>query len=215
MRFFHTTLGYRHTPCVSGLHFSIKKGEWVFLDGPSGSGKSTVLQCMFGILPPLSGSYIDDRGRDIYQLSQKEKRLYRRTCGMIFQDHKLIPYKTVYENIAFALEICGYSALTIRTRTLELLRMVNMDHKRDHFPDHLSGGEAQRVAIARAMIHEPSLILADEPTRNLDVKNTNTILSLLTDLNKHGTTIVFATHDISIFSRVPKAKIVQLSQFIH
>ncbi len=128
---------------------------------------------------PLAGSFIDHKGRDVYRLSSKNMRSYRRTCGMIFQDHKLIPTKTVAENIAYAMEICGYSSSTIKTRTHQVLSEVGMLHKSDVYPGHLSGGEAQRVAIARALIHEPDVILADEPTASLDEQNSKSIIELL------------------------------------
>ncbi len=122
---------------------------------------------------------IDDRGRDIYELSTAKLREYRRTCGMIFQDYKLIEYKTVAENIAYAMEMCSYGQSAIKKRVPELLEYVGLQDKKDSFPKHLSGGEAQRVAIARALIHGPRMILADEPTGNLDHKNILNVMELL------------------------------------
>lgn len=124
MRFLKATLGHNRIGTLFGVDMEIKKGEWVFLDGASGVGKSTFLQSVFGMLKPLAGSFIDHQGRDLYRLSGSVLRLYRRTCGMIFQDHKLMPTKTVAENIAYALEICGYSRTTIEARTRELLQKV-------------------------------------------------------------------------------------------
>lgn len=124
-----------------------------------------------------------------------------------------MPTKTVTENIAYALEICGYSQTTIRSRTRELLSLVHMSAKADAFPGSLSGGEAQRVAIARALIHEPSVILADEPTASLDTKNTRMIIELLHDIQKRGTTVIFATHDHDLYDLVPEARVIDLHQW--
>ncbi len=124
-----------------------------------------------------------------------------------------MPTKTVTENIAYALEICGYSQTTIRSRTRELLSLVHMSAKADAFPGSLSGGEAQRVAIARALIHEPSVILADEPTASLDTKNTRMIIELLHDIKKRGTTVIFATHDHDLYDLVPEGRVIDLHQW--
>lgn len=213
MRFLKATLGHHRTPILFSVDCEIKKWEWVFLDGDSGSGKSTLLETIFGTLPPLAGSFIDHRGRDLYRLSGSEMRLYRRTCGMIFQDHKLMPTKTVMENIAYALEICGYSRKSIHDRTLQLLAQVGMLEKAHAFVDKISGWEAQRVAIARALIHEPDVILADEPTASLDHANTHMILEILEALNKRWTTIIFATHDHSLYPLVSDARIIDVEQW--
>ena len=132
---------------------------------------------------------------------------------MIFQDHKLIPTKTVAENIAYAMEICGYSRSTIQTRTHQVLSEVSMLQKSDVYPDHLSGGEAQRVAIARALIHEPDVILADEPTASLDEQNSQSIIERRKKIHTFGVTIVFATHDRTLFSLVPQARIIDVSEW--
>lgn len=182
----------------------------MFLQGASGSGKSTLLQTFAGLLKPIAGSFIDNRGRDVYRLGSRGLRAYHRTCGMIFQDYKLIPTKTVAENISYALEICRYGKNTIAQRTRELLTEVDMFHKRDQYPEHLSGGESQRVAIARALIHEPETILADEPTGNLDQKNVILIIEMLKKIHAQGTTIVFATHDWDLFDLVPGSRVIDL-----
>lgn len=212
MRFLHATLGHK-AAILFGVDVEIKKGEWVFIDGPSGSGKTTFLQTIFGLSKPLAWSFIDNKGRDIYRLSAKDLRSYRRTCGMIFQDHKLIPTKTVAENIAYAMEICGYSMASIHERTHQVLSAVSMLHKSHDYPEHLSGGEAQRVAIARALIHEPDVILADEPTASLDAENTTSIIELLTKIQTYWVTIVFATHDRTLFAAHPEYRVIDLAQF--
>ena len=212
MRFLNATLGHK-TAILFWVDAEIKKGEWVFIDGPSGSGKTSFLQTIFGLSKPLAGSFIDNRGRDIYRLSAKDLRAYRRTCGMIFQDHKLISTKTVAENIAYAMEICGYSHTSIQARVHQVLSEVSMLHKSDAYPEHLSWGEAQRVAIARALIHEPDVILADEPTASLDAENSQSILDLLKKIHGFGITIVFATHDRTLFSLIPNARVIDVSRW--
>ncbi|MCB9807008.1 ATP-binding cassette domain-containing protein [Candidatus Peribacteria bacterium] len=134
---------------------------------------------------------------------------------MIFQDYKLIPSKTVFENIAYALEICQYGKHTIMRRTKELLSEVNMLHKKDEYPSDLSGGESQRVAIARALIHEPHTILADEPTGHLDQKNTVMIMDFLKKIHASGTTIIFATHDRDLFDLVPSSRVIDIDLLHH
>jgi cell division transport system ATP-binding protein len=210
MKLLHLTAGYTAKPVIKHLSLDIHPGEWIFLIGASGSGKSTFLQTIFGNLEPLQGSVIDDNGRDIYQLSPSQLRAHRRTCGMIFQDYKLIEYKTVSENIAYAMEMCSYGKSTIQKRVPELLEYVGLMDKKDTFPKHLSGGEAQRVAIARALIHNPKMILADEPTGNLDYKNVMNIIDLLKTINAQGTTVIFATHDLELLQQVPKAKVLDI-----
>jgi cell division transport system ATP-binding protein len=171
------------------------------------------MQSLFGFLSPLSGGVLDDRERDIYRLKPAQLRAYRRTAGMVFQDYKLIPYKTVGENIAYAMEICGYGRYTIALRTRELLEKVELFDKRDLLPDKLSGGEAQRVSIARALVHEPATIFADEPTGNLDSETIKIIIDLMKTYHKMGTTIVFATHDPDIIAMVPEAHVIDVGQW--
>jgi cell division transport system ATP-binding protein len=213
MRFFQALIGYKRIPVLGWLNFEIKQGEWVFIYGASGSGKSTLLETMAGLRKPLAGSFIDHRWRDVYRLKGKELRAYIRTNGMIFQDYKLIPSKTVAENISYALEICRYGKNTIIRRTRELLTEVGMYDKRDIYPEHLSGGECQRVAIARALIHEPQTILADEPTGNLDQKNVDTVLDFMKKIHAAGTTIVFATHDRDLIHLIPGAREIDIDDF--
>lgn len=190
----------------------ILPGEWVFLTGPSGSGKSTFLQTVFGNLKPLRGSLIDDKGKDVYMMNPSKLRAYRRTCGMIFQDYKLIEYKTVGENIAYAMEMCGYKKRDINERVTTLLEYVWLTDKKNTFPKQLSGGEAQRVAIARALIHHPAVILADEPTGNLDQKNVENIMELLKSIHADGTTVIMATHDLDLLKLVPGAKVLDIQK---
>jgi len=138
MKLLHLTAGYSSKPVIKHLTLDIHPGEWIFLIGASGSGKSTFLQTLFGNLKPLHGSVIDDHGRDIYAMSSTKLRAYRRTCGMIFQDYKLIEYKTVAENIAYAMEMCSYKKAVIQKRVPELLEYVGLTDKKDVFPKYLS-----------------------------------------------------------------------------
>lgn len=212
MKLLHLTVWYLGKPVIKHLTLDIEPGEWIFLIGPSGSGKSTFLQTLFGNLKPMQGTLIDDTFRDIYQLSPAKLRAYRRTCGMIFPDHKLLEFKTVTENIAYAMEMCSYGKTIIKKRVPELLKYVWLEHKKNAFPKHLSGWEAQRVAIARALIHNPKMILADEPTGNLDHANTMNIMELLKTINAQGTTVIFATHDLDLLKLVPGAKLLEIQK---
>lgn len=213
MRILHATLWHKEKSTLCDVNITIKKGEWIFLVGPSGTGKSTILQTICGMLPPLTGSVIDDRWRDVYGLRASELRAYRRTLGMVFQDTQMIDYKTVKENIAYAMEICKYSHTSIERRTEELLQQVGMWEKRDILPSHLSWGEAQKIAIARALIHEPNILLADEPTGHLDRDNVDTIMSLFATIHRAGTTVIFSTHDDEILTMIPGARIIDVAKW--
>lgn len=178
----------------NNLH--IYKGEFVAIMGPSGSGKSTLLQLMGGLDLPTSGNVIVD-GVKLNDLNEKERTLFRRKkVGFVFQNYQLLPMMTVAENVALAMAANNASKETIKARVTELLKAVNLSEKENQFPSQLSGGQQQRVAIARALAMKPSLILADEPTGNLDQKNGQDILQLLSRLNKEEQiTIVMVTHD--------------------
>ena len=167
----------------------------MFLIGASGSGKTSFVKTLLGDLRPKSGYVLDAEGKDIYTYTQKQLALYRRNIGVIFQDYKLLESKTVRENVAFAMEVCGYPDSYIRTRVPEILAQVGLLAKGNRFPRELSGGEAQRVAIARALIHNPSIVIGDEPTGNLDPKSAAEIMRILEDFQKAGKTVVVVTHD--------------------
>lgn len=177
------------------LSFDVKGGELVAIVGLSGVGKSTLIHMLFGAETPDTGS-VEIDGFDISELRPSELQLLRRSIGVIFQDFKLLSKKTVFENIAFAMEACGYSDEEIETRVPEMLHKVNMQRSEHKFPHQLSGGERQRVSIARALAHKPSLLVADEPTGNLDPKNAHDVGQVLKKLNEEdGMTIIIATHD--------------------
>ena len=186
-------------------HVSLKlyKGEFLSLVGPSGAGKSTLIKCLTLEERPELGRIIV-AGRDITMLKRRELPYYRRKVGFIFQDYKLLPSKTVWENIAFALEVSGASNREIKERVQLMLETVGMASKRDRFPQELSGGEQQRVAIARALVHDPKILIADEPTGNLDPVNTWEIIELLYKINRSGTMVILATHDREIVDALKK-----------
>ncbi len=182
---------------LSDVSFEVKKGEFVFLMGPSGSGKSTLLKLVYAAEQPTKGHVVVE-GVDVAKLTPYKTALLRRKLGVVFQDFKLISSKTVWENIAFALEVQGASNRQIKHKVAEVLGFVGLTLRGRDFPHMLSGGEQQRVAIARALVNDPPLLLADEPTGNLDLENSKHILELLIKINNRGTSVVVATHDIKI-----------------
>lgn len=179
---------------LEGVSFSIEKGEFVSLIGASGAGKSTMVRLLTGEEKPDQGE-IRIVNRNIADLLPRELPYYRRKIGVIFQDFKLLPHKTVWENVAFALEVCDVSGHEIHSRVPKILELVGLSSKANSYPFELSGGEKQRVAIARAMVHGPRILIADEPTGNLDPVTTAEIIELLELINRRGTTVILATHD--------------------
>ncbi|SES75231.1 cell division ATP-binding protein FtsE [Anaerobranca gottschalkii DSM 13577] len=198
-----------NVPALEEISLKVEPGEFVFLVGPSGAGKSTLIKLIFREQLPTKGQ-IFFRGKDIAQYTKKELLEHRRHIGMVFQDYKLIKGKTVFENVAFALEVLGRPPKEIRRRVNEALEKVGLSHKKDKFPKELSGGEQQRVGIARAIVKEPLLILADEPTGNLDRDNALQIMELFQKINKEGTTVVIATHAWDLVDLMQK-RVVALS----
>jgi len=185
---------------VNEVEFSIDEGEIVFLIGPSGAGKTTLLRLILAQDIPDKG-IIKVAGFSSDSLKKEEIPLLRRKLGVIFQDFKLLPDMTAWGNVAFALRVCGYPRKIVKVRTDSLLAQVGLLHKAKSYPQELSGGERQRVAIARALVHSPVLLLADEPTGNLDTHSTEEIMQLLLDIGRQGTTILMATHNIELVER--------------
>ena len=181
-------------PALADVDCEIDSGEFVFLVGHSGSGKSTFIKLLLREILPSTGE-ITVAGQDVVKMKNWKVPYLRRNIGCVFQDFKLLPNKTTYENVAFALEVIGRSKHVIRTQVPEVLRLVGLEEKMDNYPDELSGGEQQRVSIARAFVNRPPMLLADEPTGNLDPATSLGIMSLLNRINKTGTTILVATHD--------------------
>ena len=195
---------------VRDLSADIQKGEFVFLVGPSGSGKSTFLRLLLKEEEPSSGR-IWVAGKDIAQLTGWKVPYLRRNIGCIFQDFKLLPNKTVYENVAFALEVIGRPRHVVRAQVPQILDLVGLAKKHDNLPNELSGGEQQRVSIARAFVNRPLILLADEPTGNLDPSTSEGIMRLLDRINRTGTTVVMATHDQSIVGRM-RRRVIELDR---
>ena len=190
------------------LNLTIEKGEFVVLTGPSGAGKSTLLRLLLLQERPSEGDVIVG-GRNLARLTRNQVQAYRRTVGFVFQDFKLIPAKSVFENVSFALRVLGMPVEQQRRRTYQVLKWVGLQHRLNSLPEELSGGEQQRVAIARALVNEPHLVLADEPTGNLDPDLSLEIMNLFRDINASGTTVVVATHDRELIKWVGR-RVVQL-----
>jgi cell division transport system ATP-binding protein len=184
-------------PALDNISLKIEKGEFVFLTGPSGAGKTTILKVLFGWEHFEEGQVLV-QGINVGKLDIGNMHVLRRSIGVIFQDYKLLTNKTVFKNVAFAQEVTNRDRKTIKFKTWEALKNVGLTSKKDSFPAQLSGGEQQRVAIARAMVNSPQIILADEPTGNLDHKISLEILKLFEELNRNGATIIFATHSQDI-----------------
>jgi cell division transport system ATP-binding protein len=195
---------------VRDASFDIPKGEFVFLVGASGSGKSTLLRLMNRQERPEQGE-VWVAGRDINRMSDSKVPYLRRNIGNIFQDYKLLPNKTVFENVAFALEVIGRPRHVIRQQVPAVLDLVGLSGKQERFPHQLSGGEQQRVSIARAFVNRPLILLADEPTGNLDPSTGEGIMRLLDRINKTGTTVVMATHDQRIVNMM-RRRVIQLDR---
>jgi cell division transport system ATP-binding protein len=185
---------------------SIGKGEFVFLTGPSGAGKSTLLRLLLREDLPTSGRLVVN-GRTLQKMTPREVQAYRRTVGFVFQDFKLIRARTVFENVAFVPRVLGMPPDQQRRRAFQVLKWVGLQHRMNAFPPELSGGEQQRVAIARALINDPALVLADEPTGNLDPDLALDIMNLFREINARGTAVLVATHDRELIRRVGRRTI--------
>lgn len=188
---------------LSNLNVHIGQGEFVFLVGPSGAGKSTFIKMLLKEVDPTAGS-VTVAGSDLTKLTRREVPYYRRKIGVVFQDFRLIQTLNVFENVAFALRVIGTSEKDIQKKVPAVLSMVGLSKKRDALPTELSGGEQQRVSIARAIVNSPSLLIADEPTGNLDPETSLEIMDILSDISRAGTTIVMATHAKDIVDSMKK-----------
>ena len=188
---------------LQGVSMLIEDGEFVFLVGPSGSGKSTILKLITGELKPTSGS-VHVNGYSLERIRRREVPYLRRTVGVVFQDFRLIDSKTVYDNVAFAMRVIGAREREIRERVPYVLELVGLDTKSRRHPSELSGGEQQRLAIARALVNNPSTIIADEPTGNLDPARSLEIMTLLQEINNLGTTVLVVTHEMNLVEQFAK-----------
>ena len=191
---------------LQDLSLTVEKGEFVFLTGPSGAGKSTLLRLLLVQDRPTDGELFVN-GHDLTSLSRGDVQEYRRGIGFIFQDFKLIPTRTVFENVAFVLEVLGVPGGQQRRRAFQVLKWVGLQHRINAYPRDLSGGEQQRIAIARALVNDPAVVLADEPTGNLDPDLSLEIMNLLREVNAGGTTVVVATHDRELIRLVGRRTI--------
>jgi cell division transport system ATP-binding protein len=191
-----------HTPALEDVTFRVEAGEFVVLTGPSGAGKTTLLRLLYAAEWPERG-HIVVNGRNLTRLPRRRIPEFRRSLGIVFQDSKLLPTKTAFENVAFAQRVLAFPEREVRRRVTEVLKRVGIVHRKDALPQQLSGGEQQRVALARALVNEPALILADEPTGNLDDVLARDIMALFYELNADGTTIFIATHDRQLVASAP------------
>ena len=198
------------TTALKGISLRIEDGEFVFLVGPSGSGKSTIIKLLTGEIVPTSGQ-IAVNGFSLTNIAERQIPLLRRSVGVIFQDFRLMEKKTVYENLSFAMRAVGASPREIKKRIPYVLELVGLEEKTDRYPNEISGGEQQRVAIARALINNPSTIIADEPTGNLDPARSLEIMRLLERINQLGTTMVVVTHEKDLVNQFRK-RVITLDQ---
>jgi cell division transport system ATP-binding protein len=191
---------------LRGLSLTVEKGEFLFLTGPSGAGKSTFLRLVLREELPNEGE-LRVMGKDLQTLKPSQVQAYRRTVGFVFQDFRLIPRFTVFQNVAFVMRVLGLPLATQQRKTFQVLKWVGLQHRMNALPEELSGGEQQRVAIARALVNDPQLVLADEPTGNLDPDLSLEIMNLLREVNARGTTVVVATHDRELIRRVGRRSV--------
>lgn len=208
IQFHNVFMSYqRDAAALNDITLKVPKGDFVFVTGPSGAGKSTLLKLVYGALIPSRGQVLVD-GQNITRLTRAQIPLLRRTIGVVFQDFKLLPNRTVLENVAITLEVLGWSKRDIGKKVFHVLKQLGIEHKINATPLRLSGGEQQRVALARALVNEPKILLADEPTGNLDDENKEQILSIFREANIRGTTVVVATHDRRVIENSHKRVIV-------
>jgi cell division transport system ATP-binding protein len=195
---------------VKDVTFSVRRGEFLFLVGSTGSGKSTLMRLLIKELEPEKGS-IKVAGRDLAKIERRKVPFYRRNIGVVFQDFKLLPNRTVYENVAYALQVTGHSRKQIRAQVPDILRLTGLSTKLHSYPNELSGGEQQRVSVARAFVNHPPLLLADEPTGNLDPETSIGIMQLLYRINRTGSTVIVATHDHTLVDRM-RRRVIELDR---
>jgi cell division transport system ATP-binding protein len=201
IHFYHVTKRFdRYSTALQDVTFHIEKGEFVFLTGPSGAGKSTLLKLILRQISPTEGQIVVN-GRNLAAMKRSQLPFFRREIGMVFQDFKLIERMTVFENLSFILTVLNVPPKEHKKKAYQALRNVNLHHKLNAYPPHLSGGEQQRVAIARALINDPLVLIADEPTGNLDPELSQEVLEIFAEANLRGSTVLLATHDRELIRR--------------
>jgi cell division transport system ATP-binding protein len=204
----HVSKAYDSNPqALVDINLRVEKGKFVYMTGPSGAGKTTLLKLLAARECPSEGE-IRVQGVEISRLKVRQIPYYRRTLGIVFQDLKLLARKTAFENVAFALEVVSTERREIQRKANQALRWVGLERKGSSYPSQLSSGEQQKVAIARAVVNEPYLLLADEPTGNIDSRSTEEIMQLFNEINLRGTTVILATHDETLLTMVPKDRVV-------
>jgi len=191
----------KDSPALSSISLKIPKGDFVFLTGSSGAGKSTLLRLVYGAVEPVRGHIVVD-GQNLTRLPRKQLPYLRRNIGVVFQDFKLLNTRSVFDNVALTLEVLGWESKDIGKKVFHILKRLGIEHKKDVNPLRLSGGEQQRVALARALVNDPKILLADEPTGNLDDANKDQILHIFKEANIRGTTVLIASHDKRVLSSV-------------
>lgn len=199
----NVSLNYEHRSILIDAHFELKQQEFAYLIGPTGVGKSSILKLLYKDVEAQSGNIVVN-GFHLKGLKSKEIPKLRRSMGIVFQDFQLLKDRNIYENVAFSLHVTGYPSSDIPKKVNEALSLVGLSHRFKQMPNDLSGGEQQRVVIARALVNEPRLILADEPTGNLDPEASKDIMELLLTINKRGTAVLMVTHDHSLVKKYPK-----------
>ncbi|HYW34302.1 MAG TPA: cell division ATP-binding protein FtsE [Balneolaceae bacterium] len=198
----NVTVSYQHRVVLDDVSFQLKNGEFMYLIGKTGAGKSSFLRLIYRDLLPDSGS-VQVADMEVTAMAKKNVPLLRRRLGIVFQDFKLLPDRNIYENVAFAMKVTGEKKGYIKQRVLEVLTMVNLSHRRNNMPEDLSGGEQQRVVFARALANEPRILLADEPTGNLDPEASAGIMELLQKINNRGVSVLMVTHDYDTVRQFP------------
>jgi len=215
IRVFHLYKNYLPTVAVlQDVSFTLEAGDFVFLTGPSGAGKTTMLRLLFAAERPKSGQILID-GKNITNFSRRRIAHVRRSIGVVFQDFKLITYRTVFDNVALVLEITGTPRNEIKKRVWKVLQLVGIEQKLYRYPLELSGGEQQRVAIARALVNDPQIILADEPTGNLDFEITTEIMNIFNNVNAQGTTVMVATHNRLLLQKFKRKVFILHNGMLH
>lgn len=204
----NVSLAYqKDATALNNIELRIEKGEFVFLTGPSGAGKTTLLRLLYGALTPTRGQVLID-GQNVSRMAASQIPHLRRMIGVVFQDFKLLPSRTVFENVSITLEVLGWGRADIGKKVMHTLKQMGMESKIHMTTERLSGGEQQRVALARALVNDPKILLADEPTGNLDDANKNQILNIFKEANVRGTTVVVATHDRRLIEHAHKRLVI-------